>query len=125
MMGFKKVPLPRSALRCPSLPRAQRIGAIGGPWDTVKGCDAAPIASLLEAAALVVAPSNNDFKVWRREYFIDAAGVLLCRWGYPAMARDYICLGPNLKRRAKLLPSVQEIAAESSSNCSLTRLGGI
>src|ERR1700716_440160 len=123
MMGFKKVPLPRSALRCPSLPRAQRIGAIGGPWDTVKGCGAAPIASLLEAAALAVAPSNNDFKVWRREYFIEAAGVVVGRWGYPAVAGDYTCLGPNVERWPKLLPSVQETLPESSSNCSLTRLG--
>jgi hypothetical protein len=51
--------------------------------------------------------------------------MLLYRWGYPARARDYICVGPSLKRRAKLRILVQEIAAESSSNSPFTQLGGI
>src|SRR6266700_1497918 len=69
MMGFRNVPLPRSAVRCPSLPRAQCSGAFGG-WGSAEGCDSAAIASVFEPAAVAVAPSNSDFKVWRREYFI-------------------------------------------------------
>jgi len=63
MMGFKNVPLPKSALRCPSCPRPQRKGAIGAPWDGAEGFDGAAVASLFGAAAVAVAPSNNDFKV--------------------------------------------------------------
>src|SRR6266702_4701714 len=83
MMRFRNVPLPRSALRCPSWPLDQRAGAIGGSRGGAEGCDAADVASLFEPEAVAVAPSSNDFKVWRREYFMSSWGL---SW---RGARDY------------------------------------
>jgi len=114
-MGFRKVPLPRSALRCPSWPRAQRIGPIGGSCGGPEGCAAevcdAGIASLLEPAAVAVAPSNSDFKVWRREYFMS-------RRGYPGVARAIIYVSAlHISARQNYGDqSVPEIAVESSFN---------
>src|SRR5579864_2493058 len=66
----------------PSLPRPQPMGELGGSWGGAEGFNGAQIASLPEPAAVAVAPSNSDFKVLRREYFIGS-------WGLCGLARDY------------------------------------
>src|SRR5882724_3333528 len=111
MMGFRKVPLPRSALRCPSVPRAHCIGTAGSAGASAAGSDeAAATGSLVELApAVTVAPSNNDFRVRRREYFMgrsqalsSGARLYMCGSAPPEPTRPGEATAPNLYKKSAL-----------------------